>query len=399
MALGLVLFCLSWIWSIPSARAADGAQAPVTAAGAPDGAAVERVMAKLERLTGVARRKPVAARTMDRAAIQALVLRQLEADYTDAEIREETLILQTLGLLPAGTDLKRLVTELYTEQLGGFYDPDSGTYVMADWIDPSLQEAVMAHELVHALQDQYGGLGALQDRVRHDDDAALALMALLEGGATTAMLAYMLDTPVEQVAAVPGIAAMMRAAARQPQGPAAVFARAPAFLQAAMLFPYLQGTDFACRLLATRSFAQYLRLVERPPETTEQILHPEKFLAVPPEGARHVAVGETEWREWGAPVGRPRRWGQFQLAEFLKRGLPEADAERAARGWGGDALRLLDRGPERPAMVLWLIAWDSSADADRFLAALGAWAADAPRLTAVRSAPDTVLLRIGGERP
>jgi len=400
-----MLWIISWLAGLgilPSAAPAvppPAAGEQATAVVAPDAAAVERVLAKLERLTGVSRKRPVAARTMNKAEIEALVLRKLGEDYTEAEIRDETLILETLGLVPFGTDLKRLVADLYTEQLGGYYDPDSGAYVLADWIEPALQEAVMAHELVHALQDQYGGIGALQARVRHDDDAALALMALLEGTATIAMLAYMTDTPVEQVAAIPGIAAMMRTAARQSQGQTAVFARAPAFLQAAMLFPYLEGTDFVCRLMATRTFAQTLRLVEHPPATTEQILRPDKFLATPPESGRSLALDETHWRELGRPTGRFRRWGQFQLAEFLKRGLPEADAVGSARGWGGDTLVLVERSDGRPPLVLWLIAWDVPADADRFQAALAAWSADAPRLVATRTAPDAVLLRIGDGPP
>lgn len=382
-----------------AAPAVSSPAAGEQATAAPDAPAVERVLAKLERLTGVSRKRPVAARTMSRAEVETLVLRKLGEDYTEAEVREETLILETLGLVPVGTDLKHLVADLYTEQLGGYYDPDSGAYVMADWIAPDLQEAVMAHELVHALQDQYGGIGALQARVRHDDDAALALMALLEGTATIAMLAYMTDTPVEQVAAIPGIAAMMRTAARQSQAQAAVFARAPAFLQAAMLFPYLEGTDFICRLMETRTFAQTLRLVEHPPATTEQILRPEKFLLTAPECGRPLTLDETHWRELGRPAGQSRRWGQFQLAEFLKRGLPEADAVGAARGWGGDALALVERSDGRPPLVLWLIAWDVPADADRFQAALAAWSADAPRLVATRTAPDAVLLRIGDGLP
>ena len=402
-----MLFVIGWLAGpgiIPAAAPAAstpaaGEQATAPAAAVPDTAAVERVLAKLERLTGVPRKRPVAARIMNKAEIEALVLHKLGEDYTEAEIREETIILETLGLVPAGTDLKRLVAELYTEQLGGFYDPGSGAYVMADWIDPALQEAVMAHELVHALQDQYGGIGALQERVRHDDDAVLALMALLEGGATVAMLAYMTDTPVERVAAIPGIAATLRAAARQSQEQTAVFARAPVFLQAAMLFPYLEGTDFVCRLMATRTFAQILRLVEHPPDTTEQILRPEKYLSSPPENGRPAALDESHWRELGRPAGQPRRWGQFQLAEFLKRGLPETDAAAAARGWGGDTLVLVARGDGRPPLVLWLIAWDTAADADRFQAALGAWSADAPRLVAARTATDTVLLRIGDGPP
>ena len=382
-----------------AAPAASSPAAGERATAAPDAAAVERVLAKLERLTGVSRKRPVAARTMSKAEIETLVLRKLGEDYTEAEIREETLILETLGLVPAGTDLKRLVADLYPEQMGGYYDPADGTYVMADWIEPALQEAVMAHELVHALQDQSGGISALQAQVRHDDDAALALMALLEGTATLAMLAYMTDAPVEQVAAIPGIAAMMRTAARQSQGQAAVFARAPAFLQAAMLFPYLEGTDFVCRLMETRTFAQTLRLVEHPPATTEQILRPEKYLATPRGGGRPGGRDDGCWGGGGRPAGRSRHWGQCQRAELLKRGLPEADAVGAARGWGGDALVLVERSDGRPPLVLWLIAWDVPADADRFQAVLAAWSADAPRLVATRTAPDAVLLRIGEGPP
>ena len=108
-----------------------------------------------------------------------------------------------------------------------------------------------------------------------------------------------------------------------------------------------------------------------PPESTEQVLHPKKYLdrerpvAIVPgalpslKAARELrrdVVGELEWK--------------LLLSSKLSNGI----AERAAEGWGGD--RLVAYGQdEGPVHLVDLSAWDSEEDATQFEQAMRKWMA------------------------
>ncbi len=59
------------------------------------------------------------------------------------------------GLLPDTLQLRALLLDLYTEQVAGYYDPDSATLFAVADADPAQLRLVLAHEMIHALQGQY----------------------------------------------------------------------------------------------------------------------------------------------------------------------------------------------------------------------------------------------------
>lgn len=93
----------------------------------------------------------------------------------------------------------------------GWYDISRKTLFLYDDLKSSYREGVLVHEMVHALQDQHFDLGKRKVRLHaetQDDDAALALAALIEGDATFTMIevlkkkqpraAAMLDMPLDK---------------------------------------------------------------------------------------------------------------------------------------------------------------------------------------------------------
>ena len=117
-----------------------------------------------------------------------------------------------LGLVPRDLDLRSVLLGLYTEQVAGFYEPDStALFVMDDQPDAAL-EGLLVHELVHAIQDQNADLEALTG---HDlgNDRATAAQAAIEGHATLVMLEHLTEqmTGVAiDLAVVPDFSAQMR---------------------------------------------------------------------------------------------------------------------------------------------------------------------------------------------
>src|SRR5258708_30479641 len=81
--------------------------------------------------------------------------------------------------------------DLLTEEIGGYYDPDSNAlYIPAD-IQESQLRIVVSHELVHALQDQYVKLDSIITQ-RHANDRRSAAQAILEGQATIAQISVLM---------------------------------------------------------------------------------------------------------------------------------------------------------------------------------------------------------------
>lgn len=205
-------------------------------------------------------------------------------------------------------------------------------------------ELVVAHEAEHALQ--HANFGERSEDLRQD--AALANDALREGDAELTARLY--------VGARSGVS---RARVLYELGDPDAFARYASLLDpkvARALFAYIAGRRFAAELMRAGGFGLLDRAFASAPASTEQILHPEKFLA----GEQGAVV---------TPPSAPRGWqgqaqgvrGELEIQLMLMRCVPRDVAARAAAGWGGDAY-LEAVGPRGKAM-LWSTTWDTSDDA------------------------------------
>jgi hypothetical protein len=234
-----------------------------------------------------------------------------------------------------------------------------------------LTEIVLAHELTHALEDQRYGLGIADQG--GSDDAALARLALVEGSASELMYAYARRhfTPEETLGGVLGSAF-------------ADTGSLPGFLQAQLIFPYTGGQAFIAALRERASGRWTLvDLAERtrPPVSTEQIMHPGKWVAFePPLPVRTdaaAALGPGWERASGGVLG------EFQTRELLSRAGGGGSAEAAA-GWGGDRYELWRRGSasgcpapcrsDAALVVRW--RWDTPRDEREFAVKLRQWVRD-----------------------
>jgi hypothetical protein len=261
---------------------------------------------------------------------------------------------------------------VFSEGVAGYYDPRTKrmrTVRGAATGTRVLTEMVLAHELTHALEDQRFGLG-LGDQ-GGSDDAALARLALVEGTASELMYAYARRhfSAEETLGGVLG-------SAFAPTG------SLPGFLQAQLVFPYTGGARFVAAL-RERAGGRWtlVDLAERtrPPASTEQVLHPEKWVRVePPLPVRLRArpVLGPGWSRAAAGV-----LGEFQTRELLARAGGGGSAD-AAEGWGGDRYELWRRGSgcaapcraEAALVMRW--RWDTTADRREFAAKLRQWVRD-----------------------
>ena len=283
------------------------------------------------------------------------------AEDEGAETREaRRRLLVALRLVPPDVDVETVVRELYSEQVIGLYVPAEITlYVAADAgsLTP-YQQLTAAHEIAHALQDQHHDLERLRAGVEQDADAALALLALIEGDAVVTQqrwsAANQTSSDLRSVRA--------EAAARS----AGALVRAPDAVMNAVLFPYREGVAFVQALIAEGGQGAVDAAFADPPTSTEQILDPVGYLArdAPVDVRVRTAPGPG-WTDRGTePLGA------FDLRETFA-ALGDERAAAIATGWGGGQARTWHRGEE--VAIAAVLAFDSPADATEACAGVPDW--------------------------
>jgi hypothetical protein len=317
----------------------------------------DELQPRVEAAIGLRFRRPprVAVRTRDQ--VRTFLNHKIAEQYPPAEMRGLERAYHALGLVDDTVDVRRLLLDLYSEQVAGFYDPDSSTLFVVRGGDPPLLRVTMAHELVHALQDQHTRLNAVL-KLRRQNDRQTAGQAVFEGQATIAMYRTLRpETTPEELAAM---VRAMREGMQTAGGAMPVLQRAPPFVVASMLFPYTEGAAFVLAFEDQRASTAEQPFGERLPLSTEQILHPARYasrdapvrIALAP-----AAAGDTVLHE--------DNLGEFETREALKAwGLAGDAAIAAAAGWDGDRFRVMGTTSGTVVVMVW--AWDSEPDAADF---------------------------------
>ncbi len=333
-------------------------------------AAADDITHQVAGLRGLQPKRPIERGVLSRDEIGARLRERIAKEYTPDEIRVEARVLKRLGLLPPDADYQQLLLDLLMEQVAGFYDPFARKLYIADWLGLELQRPALAHEIEHALQDQHFDLKAFATPIKDDGDRQLARSALVEGDGTAAMLEFFaqsLGMDVGRIATLGDSLGKQLAAGMVSQSP--VFTRAPRFLRETLLFPYFAGLNFVLALRKGQPWTKVDEAFRAPPDSTEQVLHPEKYFV----RDRPAMVKTAPIAALAGARKELRRdvLGELELRVLLESRLPDGTAERAAEGWGGD--RLVAYGePEgdKPVTVIDLSGWDTEEDAKEMAAAL-----------------------------
>jgi hypothetical protein len=351
----------------PAARP-PATRAPAATATAPAIREVERAVAELR---GLRFRRPVPVTVESPGKLAKRLLRALDEQTDEGRLRRQGRAMVLLGELPPGTDLPRLLDRVQAESVLGFYLPGKppkkgGLYVRSTrGLDPYAR-VILAHELTHAVTDQRYDL-TRADRLAAAsarEDALAAYSGLVEGDATFTMQRYLAQrlTPAEQANA-----GLVAATERTPIRDAA-----PAVIREAMLFPYQEGLRFVGALYQQGGWAAVDRAYRDPPTTTEQLLHPERYLR-DRDRPQPVTVPDLAGRLGGGwRPGVELSFGELDARLLLQGELAVTAAQAAAAGWDGGRVRTFQRG-DQTALVLRTV-WDSRAEAAQFCAAMRGWA-------------------------
>jgi hypothetical protein len=314
---------------------------------------VDSLRAPVEQATGLRFTSPPRSAMRSREQVRAYLIAKLDEELPPKRLNGLQTAYRLFGLLPDTLQLRPLLLDLYTEQVAGFYDPDSAMLFGVEGADRTQLRLVLAHELIHALQGQYLPLDSILG-ARENNDRLAAAQAILEGQATLASLEVL--APGQGVAQNPQFWELYREQVRQQQSSMPVFRRAPLVLRESLIFPYLQGAEFM-HWWETEG-RDSLPYGPRMPVSTEQVLHPARYgrgdapvgLVFPPDSTviYEDVLGENEIRVILATLA-----GSDEVQTVVP------------IGWGGDRFRLY-RTPEGETLV-WYVVWDDERSEARFL--------------------------------
>jgi hypothetical protein len=341
------------------------AQKPQAAPPAPNArnaavmAATDAVLRETSEIRRLSILRPVKSGSQSRAEIERMIIKNMNEDMTPEEMHASELAMKKLGLVPANFELRPFVIRLLTEQVAGYYDPKAQQFYLADWIELEGQEPVIAHELTHALQDQHFNLRRFENWPKGDSDAELAAHAVIEGDATFTMIRYMWRDIKRALAFARSMESNKSSSAQ--------FDSAPRALRETLLFPYEQGMQWCTALYGRGGWARISQAFAELPQSTEQILHAEKYFKreapVKVEMADVSQLLGSNWKRIDYDVNG--EWSYYLiLDEFLK---SEGESKRAAAGWGGDRYSVYTRGAtSRDVFLAQLTAWDAVDEAVEF---------------------------------
>lgn len=325
------------------------------------------VLAEVEQQVAAARwtefKEAIVYKTVPAAELLTLYQEDVRARWHADEARDKARALAALGLLPLGTDLVAIWSQLFDDEGGVYYRWQDKTVYLSDRFAPTngRQRLALARELSIVLKHQNPDLAELFQPAADDDDRNLAAAAFLEGDAILVLNRLPVDRArrSSHVMDLAGVTGRLEAK----------LGRVSPSWRRVLQFPEQEGV----RCLTLLEDRMRTRLI--PPLTTEQVLHPEKSrmlsdtLADDPTPLTLAVVDSTTWRLLANNV-----LGEFGMTQMFMTRLRKQEAELSAQGWDGDRYHVYERGINGPVGIVWRTVWDTKLDAEEFEEAYVAFA-------------------------
>src|SRR5713226_4799443 len=325
-------------------------------------AAADEVLNQMSEITGLKLRAPLKKSLRSREEIRAFVIKQMNEEKNPAERYADARSAEALGLIPKGFDLDSFMVNVLTEQVEGLYDPKTREFYIADWSPLADQRMVMAHELTHALEDQHFQIEAWVKAARPNEDAELARDAVLEGSAMAAMVDYLMLSTGRSLKDLPDFDPGMLIG---DLGSTPTLQKAPPFLKDTLIFPYIGGLSFSAAILKNAGWAALPGVFEKPPVSTQQILHPALYRSgkIPTTVALprlEKSLG-SNWSKLDENI-----MGEYGWKEVLKQFMEEDRAKRLAAAWDGDRYAVFEEKQTKKLVLVTRLHLDSDEHAVRF---------------------------------
>lgn len=360
------LWLLGLLWLFPGCAESDLGISP------PSPLSFEELKQRISRIRELPLEQEVSVESRSIEAIRALVENSFSAENDKENLQYKAQVYARLGLLPERTDFSKALLELRLALRPLFFDSRRNTIFVpkdssrsaftlsgfSSIADETAKQLLLTHALSYLLQEQHFRWG---EKIRRasTEDSRLALRALREGDATLVVLAHLARDAKENKER---ISQGLRAVSRLPARIEKELSEFPELLRQKIAFQYVQGTKFVSWAYTLKGWQGVNSVFLRPPLSTQQLLHPEKYYAKREDPVRIVPW--TLLRRFGGRKVLDETLGEFLIQSLLGRALSEGEAAQAAAGWAGDTLLAFR---QEGAMGLgWVTAWDNREAASEF---------------------------------
>ncbi len=344
---------------------------------------VDELLQFASKSTGLPIKTPVKRELTSREQLEAFLLKNMEDDEQQKRFERSELVIKKFGLLPRDFQLRDFLVKLLKEQVAGYYDSKDKTVHLMNWIAADAQRPVLAHELMHALQDQDVNLekwmkapiAIARKRTKtqadaESDEMSAARQAVTEGQAMAVLLDYMMSLQGHSWTDAPELIDAMESTLDGP-GPSGLSATAPVLIREALVWPYRDGLRFTYELFKSggkdRAFAQALAT---PPANTHEVLVPRAYMQREP-------LAPLDLPEMNSAFSKNYQTydigsiGQFDVEVIAKQFADKATAKRIGPGWRGGIYVALSKKGSTPQStsdlsVVFLSRWDTPERAQDF---------------------------------
>jgi hypothetical protein len=316
---------------------------------------VDDIVKTLSEITGWNVKRKVPSQMLSKDSFRKNMESRMKDKSSKTEIRTEEITLKMFGFVPQDFNLARETVDLVSEQAAAYYDYRKKRLFILDSTTGDVEQRLtLAHELAHALADQHHPLGKYLNKGSPDDDAESAREAVMEGQATFLGWAYLAKTENQDLDAV--IEKLSKSNGDSSSYP--VFSKEPLYMRESLVFPYDAGLTFQYEIYKKHGRDSFDELFTHPPESTQQIMHPQMYLdrrqPVDPKPPALEKRLKKKFKELGEGS-----MGEFDHSVLFRTYLPEAESIEAASHWRGGNFRLYENKRDKYPVLTYISEWDS----------------------------------------
>jgi hypothetical protein len=349
---------------------------------------VDKIVAFAAEDTGFPTRAPVKRRLVSSAEVEKYTRDQQAKEEHAQRIARSEMTMKKFGLLPREFNLREFVVKANGKDIAAYYDDETKTISLLNWIPKDRQAPILAHELTHALQDQNydlkawlkAGQGASQpggEKGREpdvDDDSAGARRAVVEGQAQIVFVDYLLAPLGRTLENTPGLIYQMEEPAVKAVADSQLLHDAPMILREIGTFPYREGLIFEGELLVKGGKKMaFSGVFVRPPRNTHEVLQPaayihsEKLSTIRIPDVRQILSDKYSVYDSGGI-------GELDVRALLKTYGNRKEADNLAAAWQGGTYVVYRRTAKTATdalttadlALLYASRWKSAPSAERF---------------------------------
>ena len=322
-------------------------------------------LGELARITGLKLRHRVPYDLISKDQVNRYLKDRVGEVSSPEELRIEELSLKKFGFVPQDFDLEKTTVDLLTEQAAAFYDYHRRKLYITDWAPSGMRQAALVHELAHALADQNFHLERFIRQGRDDDDLSMARMAVMEGQATWLMSETVERRAGQTLKGNEAAVELMSKSMESGGGEYPVFDSAPLYLRRTLVFPYTQGMLFQNAVVEKLNDAAFAEVFRRPPVSTQQILHPEKYFA----GLAPARPALPAFSRRGYKRLTMGTMGELDHTILIQQFEDEEKAIRIAPHWRGGVYALEENKSKHRVVLEYAAEWEDADWARQFFEA------------------------------